>query len=124
MIKRTRSCLHLVDLEVNCIVGILDEERVRPQRLIFNATLHADFEGVREGQEEVLDGVDYGAFAAFLERGAVEGQFGLLEELLDVLGRASFERFPQLMGLVLKASKPDILANCARVGAEVELWRQ
>lgn len=113
-----------MDCVVHCIVGILPEERLQPQRLIFNATLHVDFEGVCEGQGRVEGGVDYGAFAAFLEKGAVEGRFRLLEELLDVLGRSSFEYFPELRGLVLKASKPDILSNCDRVGAEVELWRE
>jgi dihydroneopterin aldolase len=111
-----------VDLEFQCIVGILPQEREHPQRLVLNAILHTDFSSVKASQGQVKEGIDYAEFANFLEEEAVKGEFGLLEDLLDHLIQKSFDLHPQLEGLCLKACKPDIMDHC-RVEAELEVYR-
>ena len=113
--------LRIVDMELSCIVGILPEERLAPQRLFVNAELDVDFADASADDSVLTNGVDYGQVAELLRRKIETDQFYLLEDLLSSCCSACFDAFPALKGMMLRASKPDILPHCARVEAEISV---
>jgi dihydroneopterin aldolase len=115
--------LRIVDMEMICIVGILQEERSVPQRLFINAELDVDFEEAKSQGATMTSGVDYSQVAERIKETIELEEFFLLEDLLSGCCQACFGAFPALKGMMLRASKPDILPNCARVEAEISMLR-
>ena len=74
--------IHIRDLCARCIVGVNPEERVKPQDVVIQLTLHADCR--RAGQsDDIHDTVDYKALKDHV-LGMVEGSsFFLLERLAE-----------------------------------------
>jgi FolB domain-containing protein len=124
MIRQVKNCLRIVDLEVRCIVGILAHERVTEQRLLLNIELDVDFECAQAEGTQMTHGVDYGAVAQYCRDTVILKKYGLLEDLLKDLSYNIFEKFPPCLGLILRATKPDILPYCRGVEAEIQLSRR
>lgn len=122
-LRNQYNLLRIVDMEVLCIVGILPQERSKPQRLFINAELDVDFDDAKASGSSLIDGVDYGRVAELLKETIVRQKFLLLEDLLKVCCQVCFDEFLGLNGMMLRASKPDIISNCARVEAEISLSR-
>jgi len=96
--------IHIENLTFDVIIGLLDFERDRPQRIIIN--LEAFYE-YKEGQF-----IDYADMVLLLENELKEKQYELLEEALLGLKELLSTTYPQLQTLFLKISKPDILPQC------------
>jgi len=96
--------IHIEDLTFDVIIGLLDFERDRPQRIIIN--LEASYE-YKEGQF-----IDYADMVLLLENELKEKRYELLEEALLGLKELLSTTYPQLQTLFLKISKPDILPQC------------
>jgi 7,8-dihydroneopterin aldolase/epimerase/oxygenase len=124
MVKSEQQRLHIVDLKFEAVVGILKFERESPQNLIVNATMDVDFDKARHIDSDMNRGVDYARMVEFLTTQIQTGGYGLLEELLDTVGRDAFVTFPDLNALELKVEKPDILDSCKAVGASIFLRRE
>ena len=97
--------IHIKELELNVIIGILKHEREIPQRLIIN--LEASYDYIY-GQSFVnyADMVDIIA----MELSAM--QYGLLEDALLGIKNKIRDNFPQVNKLFIELTKPDILSNC------------
>lgn len=124
MVKTEQQRLHIVDLSFSAIVGILDHEREAPQNLLVNATMEVDFGKAKNIGSKMDEGLDYAKMAEYLTTRIQAGEFGLLEDLLDTVGRQAFEAFPELISLELRVDKPDILESCKSVGASIILTRE
>ncbi len=96
--------IHIEDLTFDVIIGLLDFERDRPQRIIIN--LEASYEYV-EGQF-----IDYADMVLLMQNELKEKQYELLEDALLGLKELLSTTYPQLQSLFLKISKPDILPQC------------
>jgi dihydroneopterin aldolase len=96
--------IHIEDLTFDVIIGLLDFERDRPQRIIIN--LEASYE-YKEGQF-----IDYADMALLIQNELKEKKYELLEDALLGLKELLSTTYPQMQTLFLKISKPDILPQC------------
>lgn len=95
------------DLTFETIVGILEEERHTPQKVILHVKLDYSY-----GAENFID---YAKTCAFLEAEMNQMSYFLLEDALDDLSQKLKVSYPQIQKMKLKIFKPNILPN-AMVG--------
>ena len=103
--------IYIKDLTFYAILGILKEERKKPQKIVVNAKIkyyytHNYF-------------IDYAEVSKLIKSTIIEGEFLLIEEALEKLLEKIHENFPKIDKIKLKISKPDILQNC-EVGAKIK----
>ena len=78
------DCVRLRELRVVCIVGVLPEERERPQPLEIDIDIYKDLSAA--GQSDDLgDTIDYGAAAETVTRICTSSRAQLLEHLAQLV---------------------------------------
>ena len=109
-------------LPVNCVIGMLPEERTSPQPLFFDLELCGDFS--RAGAtDELADAVDYMAVERCVKEFAAGTSFFLLERLAYASAREILERFPLLKQVTLGIRKPSAPVESESVALEITLGR-
>ena len=96
--------IHIEDLTFDVIIGLLDFERDRPQRVIINLQASYDYS---DGQF-----IDYADMVLLIQNELKEKRYELLENALLGLKEVLYTAYPDLQTLSLKISKPDILPQC------------
>lgn len=96
--------IHIESLSFDAIIGLLDSEREKEQRVI------VDIEANYAYEEGVF--IDYAEMATVVQEEIKTGRYELLEEALLGLKKRLFETYPKLERMKIKISKPDILPNC------------
>lgn len=94
--------IYIENLHFECIVGILDFERVKEQKVIINFECEYDY----------VKGafVDYATIAQTIKSLMQEGKYELLEEaILDITN--SLKTQFAIYNIYLKITKPNILDN-------------
>ncbi|RXK00572.1 dihydroneopterin aldolase [Arcobacter sp. CECT 8989] len=91
-------------LTFKCIIGILDFERIKKQRVIIDIFFEYDF--LDKGSF-----IDYSKVAAKVEKTMKEKKFELLEDAIATIEKQLKKKYP-IKNLKIKISKPDILKNC------------
>jgi len=91
------------DLKFQCIIGILDFERIKPQDVIIN--IEIDYIYSKEF-------INYADVSEFLKQEMINERFLLIEDALTHLINKFKERFPLINSLTLKITKPTILSDC------------
>jgi dihydroneopterin aldolase len=102
--------IRISDLSIETVIGILDFERLNPQRV--SITCEIGYDGVY---------VDYGAIRELLIYRMREGAFLLIEDALAVLLPEIKAAFPQITSVRLAIGKPDIFSDCV---VSVEKYEQ
>jgi len=97
--------IHIEALTFETIIGLLDFERDRPQKVIVD--LEASYDYKNE------DYLNYADIVTQLQNELKEKKYELLEEALLGLKERLYTYYPQLKTLKIKISKPDILPNCS-----------
>ena len=97
------------NLEFDAIIGILDFEREKPQKIIVNAIIEY------ENKENF---VDYAKICEMIEQIIKEKKFLLLEEAHEEISKFLKIKFPQIKSINLTIKKPQILKN-ALVGVNI-----
>lgn len=97
--------VHIEALTFDVIIGLLDFERDRPQRVII------DIEASYEYKDDLF--IDYAEMVILIKDELKVKRYGLLENALLGLKELLCTTYPQLRTLVLKISKPDILSECS-----------
>ncbi len=97
------------DLAFETILGILESERLTPQKVIITCTIEYDYT-----QKEFIN---YAQVAKLIENTMRTQEFFLIEEALEVVSQTLKSAFPLIRELTLNIRKPDILSNCT-VGVE------
>jgi dihydroneopterin aldolase len=97
--------IYIKQLEISVIIGILEHERDRAQRLIIN--LEASYNYL-QGQPFV----NYADIVNIITMELSSSQYGLLEDALLGLKYKIHDNFPQIDKLFIELTKPDILSNC------------
>jgi dihydroneopterin aldolase len=108
-------------LEVNCVIGILPEERGRTQPLRFHLDLGADFGRIRHPRDYDHI-VDYAAISSLVRERALVGEYLLLETLAEDLCTEIFQRFP-VLSIRLTIEKPEAVETADWVGIRVHRTR-
>ena len=96
--------IHIEDLTFDVIIGLLDFERDKPQRVILN--LEANY----EYSDDTF--IDYADIVLLMQNKLKEKRYELLENALLGLKEVLYTSYPQLNSLSIKISKPDILPEC------------
>lgn len=97
--------IHIDNLTLNVIIGLLDFERDRPQKVIVDLKISYDY-----SNEEFLN---YADIAQEIELELQEKKYELLEEALLGVKNRLYLLYPNIKTLKLQISKPDILNNCS-----------
>ena len=74
------DCIHVEQLEVFARIGVTDDERAAPQRLLLSMTIWPR-NNFAEARDEISNTIDYAALCA-MAREFVEGRTGRLIETL------------------------------------------
>ena len=96
--------IHIEALTFDVIIGLLDFERDRPQRVII------DLKASYEYKDDLF--IDYAELVTKIKDELKVKRYELLENALLGLKELLYTTYPQLQTLVLKISKPDILPEC------------
>lgn len=96
--------IHIEDLTFDAIIGLLDFERDRPQRVIINLQASYDYSDDRF--------IDYADIVLLIQNELKEKRYTLLENALLGIKEILTATYPDLQSLSLKISKPDILPEC------------
>lgn len=96
--------IHIDTLAFETIIGLLDFERDRPQRVIVD--LQASYDYNNENF------INYADIVLHIQNELKEKKYALLEEALLGLKKRLHNHYPQLKTLNIKISKPDILSDC------------
>ncbi len=95
--------IHIEDLKFQCIIGILDFERVTPQDVIINLAIDYEY------KDEFINYVD---ISTTIKLQMIESKFLLIEDALESLSKTLLKEFLLINTLYIKITKPSILPDC------------
>ena len=95
--------IHIEDLKFQCILGILDFERVTPQDIIINFTCQYNYQN---------EYINYANIVNLLKKIMILNKFELIEDAILSLKSEIINEFPLINSYLLKIGKPSILADC------------
>jgi dihydroneopterin aldolase len=96
--------IHVEDLKFQTIIGILDFERETPQSVIVN--LYLDYIYIEN------EFINYVEISELIKYTMIKEEFLLLEDALSHLSLKLKDKFPAIMKLQLKITKPSIMPDC------------
>ena len=96
--------IHIEGLTFDVIIGLLDFERDRPQRVILNLDASYDY------SDNAF--IDYADMVLLIQEELKAKRYELLENALLGLKEILTTAYPNIQRLSLKISKPDILPEC------------
>lgn len=94
--------IHIENLKFQCIIGILDFERVQEQNITINLTLDYRYE---------KEFINYAEVVELIKTDTKKSEFLLIEDALTSLSNKLKEKFPLINMLNLKITKPSILPD-------------
>jgi len=97
--------IHIEALTFDVIIGLLDFERDKPQKVII------DLEASYAYTENEF--IDYADMVLLIQNELKEKRYTLLEDALLGVKNVIITTYPQLKSLSLKIAKPDILPECS-----------
>jgi dihydroneopterin aldolase len=97
--------IHIDALHFDVIIGLLDFERDKPQRVIID--LEASYIYSNENF------INYADITSMIQKELKDKRYKLLEEALLGLKNILSASYPQIKTLKLKIAKPDILDECS-----------
>ncbi len=95
--------IHIEKLDILAIIGILDFERKRPQRVVVDVLIDYSY---RDKQF-----INYVEIISIIETMIIDKKYLLLEDALLDIRDMLLDKYPQIINLNLKISKPDIIDN-------------
>ena len=95
--------IEIEQLTFKCIIGILDFERVKKQKVIINLSFDYDF---------IKDNfIDYSEVANLVKKTMKEHKIELIEDAIKTIKKVLEDSYT-IKNLKLKISKPNILKDC------------
>ena len=110
------------NLELQCVIGAEDWERLMPQRVVVDIELRGDFSAAADS-DDLGDGVDYRAVCAKAREVTEDGEYRLLETLADRIARAALGTHECITSATVSVFKPLALAGFGTANATVEVIR-
>ena len=89
-------------LEAQVRIGVPDEERAEPQKLVIDVVMESDFRGMAD---DIARTTDYAAVAAWLKEECARREWHLLETLAEDLAAGLLSRFPRVRAVTLQIRK-------------------
>jgi dihydroneopterin aldolase len=97
--------IHIEELTFDVIIGLLDFERDKPQRVIIN--LEASYE-YSDNQF-----IDYADMVLLIQEKLRTERYELLENALLGLKEVLYTTYPNIQTMSIKIAKPNILSQCS-----------
>jgi dihydroneopterin aldolase len=107
------------DLELKALLGIYDQEKIEPQRIIVNIDLSVQ-EG--SGDDDIGHVVSYEIVVKKVEAIIAESHINLVETLCEKIAESCLTD-KRVMAARVRVEKPDIIPNARSVGVEIERAR-
>lgn len=95
--------IHVEELKFQCIIGILDFERVSPQDVIINLTLEYEY---------INNFINYADIVQNIKKLMIKSQFELIEDAINSIYLNLIKEYKSIKNLNIKISKPSILPDC------------
>jgi len=95
--------IHIESLTFESIIGILDFERLKEQKVIIDLTIDYNY------NNDFF--INYAEVITLLKEDMIENKYELLETALNALEKKLLATYPQIESFNLKISKPNILDN-------------
>jgi dihydroneopterin aldolase len=95
--------IHIEDLKFQCIIGILDFERLTPQDVIINIDIKYEYE---------KGFINYAQVVQLIQEIMIESEFLLIEEALNKLNLKLSKEYLSIKSMFIKITKPSILPDC------------
>lgn len=95
--------IEITDLTFKCIIGILDFERIKKQKVIINISFEYDY------SKDLF--IDYSEISALIKKTMKKQKFLLLEDAI-LYFESLLQNSYKINKLNIKISKPNILKNC------------
>lgn len=95
--------VEIKDLNFKCIIGILDFERIKKQKVVVNISFEYKF------KKDVF--IDYSEVSSFIESQMKKKKFLLIEDAIIFFKKKLYKMY-NITNLHIKISKPKILKNC------------
>jgi len=96
--------IHIEDLTFDVIIGLLDVERDKPQRVILNLEASYDYSDDKF--------IDYADLVILIKEKLKIERYTLLENALLGIKEILYTTYPHIETLSIKISKPDIIPEC------------
>ena len=96
--------IRIEHLEFDAIIGLLDYERDRPQRVRIDLAATYDYQ-----PDQYLD---YAKMVEAIKAHIIEQKYELLEDALEGLHSTLTNTFPSIETLYITIAKPNILPDC------------
>lgn len=109
------------DLELDANIGIYEQEKAAPQRIIVNIDLSV-IEGEGPKDDEIGHVVSYEIVVKKVEAIIAEGHTNLVETLCEKIAAACLKD-KRVAAARVRVEKPDIIPNARSVGVEIERAR-
>ena len=112
------DAIRINGLEVQARIGVPDEERAQPQRLVLDVVLESDFRGLGD---DISRTTDYAAAAEWLRAECARCEVRLVETLAEDLTAGLLERFPRVSAATIGIRKfilPDTRDVSVRIRRE------
>lgn len=97
--------INIRGLEVSACHGVLDFEKVNPQKFVFDLDLEVDFLRAAES-DDIVSTVNYAEVCELIEKITVENKFNLIEKLAAECAYSVLEKFERVQKIELTLTKP------------------
>ena len=116
--------IEILGLEVSACHGVLDFEKSKPQKFVFDAELTVDFLPVLK-TDDIKGTVNYADVCALIERITKENKFNLIEKLALECSYRILEKFGAVQKIRLTCKKPEapIPQKFENIAVTIELER-
>ncbi len=94
--------IHIEDLKFQCIIGILDFERVSPQDVIVNILVEYNYE---------KGFINYAHIVDVVKNLMIKSEFLLIEDAIEAVSLNLTKEFSSINDIYLKITKPSILRD-------------
>ena len=112
-----KDIIQIAGLEITAIVGILEAERVKEQKILLDLEIHTDIRPAARSKV-IGDTVDYSYLAKEAERIIRNGKYLLLETLAENVCDYCLKQ-PRVSSVDLSVKKPDALSKAEFVGVRI-----
>lgn len=114
--------IHIIDLEVEGILGIKPDERINKQTLRVNVTMWADTRAAA-ASDDIVDAVNYRTVTKAMIAHIEQGEPMLVERLIQELADICFAADHRIEHVQVRLEKPGALRHAESVGITIDRSR-
>ncbi|HJN37645.1 MAG TPA: dihydroneopterin aldolase [Gammaproteobacteria bacterium] len=118
MPKDQIDTISINQLQVDCIIGVLPEERIQPQPLLISLDIETDFSSAVQ-HDDIANTLDYNLLSTIISNMAIKGKFHLIETLAENIAQYILS-LPKVFKTKITLQKPQALANAKSAAVTIQ----